>query len=139
MVSKILVVTSASGVLLLIAYNTIFFVIKLKKYRVPTILLFYVVGFLLTCCTISYSLIVPLNNICGLGWMIAYYGGSFFNMVLGIVQASNITILGTRLYYSEKLSSTLMQSARQAVEDSNIAYASCSLVESSTREAKQYY
>lgn len=85
LVSKILVVTLASGVLLLLTFNTIFFVVKQKKYRVPTILLFYVVSFLLTTCTLTYSLLVPLSNYCGVGWMIAYYGGSFLYMVLGII------------------------------------------------------
>ena len=56
-------------------------------------------GTLLTTCTLAYSLLVPLDDYCKVGWVVAYYGGSFLNLVLGIVQASNIAILGTRLHF----------------------------------------
>lgn len=61
------------------------------------------VGIPLTICVLCYTLMIPLKNYCHVGWVIAYYGGAFLNMILGIVQASNISILGSRMHFLEKV------------------------------------
>lgn len=99
--AKSIVGALTMAVLILFAYNSYYFVYKQRKYRVATILLFYVVGAPLTVSVLSYALMLPLDNYCNFLWILAYYGGAFLNMILGIVQASNLSILGSRLHYQE--------------------------------------
>lgn len=83
--SRILVIFCGCCLLILSLINLYFFVIVQKKYKVPTILLFYIVAILLITCTVTYTWTEPIKDYCKIGWVLSFYGESFLNLIMGIV------------------------------------------------------
>ena len=101
--SKIVVLVASALTLFLCFFNLYFFVFMQKKCRVITVTLFYVFSILTILAQASYTLTSPQDNYCNWGWLLTFYGESILNLNLGVVQASNITILASRLYYQKRL------------------------------------
>ena len=101
--SKIVVLVASALTLFLCFFNLYFLVFMQKKCRVITVTLFYVFSILTILAQASYTLTSPQDNYCNWGWLLTFYGESILNLNLGVVQASNITILASRLYYQKRL------------------------------------
>jgi hypothetical protein len=91
-------------------------------------LAFYIVALLLTCCTLSYTAIIPVDNFCAKSWVLFFYGESSMNLVMGVVQSTNIALLGTRLFYERRLARMFKEADQIKSENDGLRFRKQSII-----------
>ena len=89
---KVIVYIFGLCLLAMSAYNIYFYLLKAGKYKVLANTLQYIVAVVTIILTLYYSVLIP-NFRCRVDYILAIYTVSCCNLILGIIQASVLTIL----------------------------------------------